>query len=131
RRVLGTLTRRDPKLIAPQMTLRGELGLDSLMSLELLVALEAQVGRTIDAERFERCQTVADAEALVRELGQRIDAAPGGPAEAALSFDLPQPLRRAAMRWMGRAQGNFYEQVMRTRVFGRAFIPRNRNVLVI
>ena len=54
RSAIGTIARRDPAQIGPDMTLRGDFGFDSLMLLELLVALEAQVGHSLDAERLER-----------------------------------------------------------------------------
>jgi long-chain acyl-CoA synthetase len=130
RRILGTLTRRDPKTISPSLTLRGDLGCDSLLLLELLVALEAQLGRTVDAEQLASCQTVGEAEALMAQLALRptakIEAEPTG-----TPLVVPEPLQRAAMHWMGRAQSSFYSQVMHTVVTGRAFIPQNRNVLVI
>jgi long-chain acyl-CoA synthetase len=46
------------------------------------------------------------------------------------SLEVPEPLREAAMHWLGRAQHGFYDQVLETRVTGRAHIPYNRNVLV-
>ena len=52
RAAVGTIARRDPAQIRPDMTLRGDFGFDSLMLLELLVALEAQVGHSLDAERL-------------------------------------------------------------------------------
>ncbi len=131
RRVLGNLTRRDPKTISAQATLRGDLGCDSLMLLELLVALEAQLGRSIDAELFASCNTVEDAEMLVRSLGERPSPARIEPDERTLPIQVPEPLRKGAMRWMGAMQSNFYDQFMETRVTGRAFIPQNRNVLVV
>jgi long-chain acyl-CoA synthetase len=43
---------------------------------------------------------------------------------------VPPALREAAMEWMGRAQLGFYDQVLSTKVSGRAFIPFNRHVIV-
>lgn len=114
------------------MSLRADLGFDSLMLLELLVALEAQLGASVDAERLNACVTLGDAEALMRETGAGRRPARTAAIEGADDppLELPPALRDAAMHWLGRAQTGFYDRVLRTRVSGRAFIPHNRNVLV-
>ncbi len=44
RRAIATIARRDPETLHARLdTLRGDLGFDSLMLLELLVALETQL----------------------------------------------------------------------------------------
>jgi long-chain acyl-CoA synthetase len=132
RSAVATISRRDIASIAPGASLRGDLGFDSLMLLELLVALEAQSGRTLDAERLNRAVTVGDVEAALRDLGESRRAAPTTSIVQAEPerLEIPQPLREAAMHWLGRAQFGFYERVLRTRVIGRAHIPFNRNVIV-
>src|SRR5262249_50063927 len=65
RAAIATISRRTPSEVAPGLTLRGDLGFDSLMLLELLVALENQVSDAIDAERLNAAETVADVEALL------------------------------------------------------------------
>jgi long-chain acyl-CoA synthetase len=131
RAAVAMIARREPREIQGGQSLRGDLGFDSLMLLELLVALEAQAGRTLDAETLNASVTVADAEALFRRVddGRRgttttIEEEDGGPLE------VPEPLRRAAMHWLGRAQLGFYAKVLTTKVTGRANIPYNQNVIV-
>lgn len=132
RAAIATIARRRPSEIGLGMTLRGDLGFDSLMGLELLVALEERFG-AVDGERLSRSETVAELVEILRE----------GPARRAVPrtrtiereeeapIELPLPLREAAMEWMARAQMGFYDRVMRTEVTGRAFIPHNKNTLVV
>src|SRR5690606_37954724 len=133
RSVVATIARRTPAEISAAANLRGDLGFDSLMLLELLVALEAQRETTLDAERLGQCQTVGDVEEVLREhRARRAPSAQTSEIEATTERDLvlPPVLREAAMAWMGRAQRGFYDSVLRTQVTGRAFIPHNRNELV-
>lgn len=131
RGAVGAIGRRDPGELAPEHSLRGDLGFDSLMLLELLVALETQIGRSIDAEQLTACVTIGDAETLVREASERTRVSPTKTiVKDETSLQVPEVLREAAMEWMGRAQLGFYESVLRTQVSGSAFIPHNRNVIV-
>ncbi len=131
RAAAATIARRDPASLHGTTSLRGDLGFDSLMLLELLVALEAQAGRSLDAERLSACQTVGDVEAVLGEQSRSMAPSTSTIVEAEPeSLEVPEPLREAAMHWLGRAQHGFYEKVLKTRVSGRAFIPHNRNVIV-
>ncbi len=128
-RAAASVTRREPGSILREMTLRGDLGCDSLMLLEVLVALEKQVGRALHADAFAGCETVGDVERLLGAIRLRDVAAVQD--EDDVSLSVPEPLRDAAMTWMSRAQASFYANVMRTKVTGRAFIPHNRHVLIV
>lgn len=130
RPVVATIARRDAKSIAPEQSLRGDLGFDSLMLLELLVALEGRVGHGLDAERMNACTTVGEIEAALREIDSRPHAGSSEIEDDDEPPELPPALREAAMEWMGRAQMGFYDRVLRTKVTGRAFIPHNRNTIV-
>jgi len=131
RAAVAAIARRDVASLHPTANLRADLGFDSLMLLELLVALEAQAGRSLDAERLNGCQTIGDVETVLREQGAGRTGQSATIVEAEPeSFEVPVPLREAAMQWLGRAQHGFYERVLHTTVRGRAFIPQNRNVLV-
>ena len=132
RSAVAAIGRRDAASLHPGQSLRGDLAFDSLMLLELLVALESQLGRTFDAERLNACHTLGDVESLLRERPETrrpvatttiVDAEPR-------ALDVPEPLREAAMHWLGRAQHGFYDRVLTTKVTGRAHIPYNRNVIV-
>lgn len=134
RSAAASIARRRPEELRAEQSLRGDLGLDSLMLLELLVALEAQLGVTLDAEKLNECQTVGDAEALLREQGTARRAlsqtASIERAEPEAKLDVPPVVRDVAKQWMGRAQMGFYERVLDVKLSGQAYIPHNRNVLV-
>jgi long-chain acyl-CoA synthetase len=132
RGTIATIARRSPAKIAASQQLRGDLGFDSLMLLELLVAIETELGRSLDAERVSSAQTVADVEAFVREAqnARRLATTQTIEKEDEISLDIPEPLREAAMAWMGMAQHGFYDRVLKTTVTGRAFIPHNRNTII-
>jgi long-chain acyl-CoA synthetase len=133
RAAVATIGRRDATSLHAGLSLRGDLGFDSLMLLELLVALESQHGRTFDAERLNACHTLGDVETLLRERPEtRRPVATNTIVEAeSAALEVPEPLREAAMYWLGRAQHGFYERVLTTKVTGRAHIPYNRNVIVV
>src|SRR5262249_14485009 len=108
--------------------LKSDLGFDSLMAMELAAALEAQVGRTLDQMRLAQCETVGELEALVGEAAPELaqpDAVEDEP------IKIPAPVAEFAKTWMGRAQMGFYDKLMRPKVTGRAYIPHNRNTIVV
>jgi len=132
RSTIATIARRPVSKIASNQALRGDLAFDSLMLLELLVAIETELGRSLDAERVASAQTVADVEAFVREAqsARRLATTQSIEKEDELELNIPEPLREAAMAWMGMAQHGFYDRVLQTKVTGRAFIPHNRNTII-
>jgi long-chain acyl-CoA synthetase len=115
--------------IGADMTLAGDLGFDSLMSMELSVALETQLGRPLDTAELMRVETVRDAARLLgsraANLTQVIEDVDERP------LDIPPIVARTAKTVLGKAQMAFYGQVMKPEIVGRAFIPHNRNSIVI
>jgi len=111
-------------------TLQGELGFDSLMLTELLEALEARFG-AIDPQRLQACVTVADVEELVRERDSADKAPRAAPRPAASPIVLPEPVQELGKAFIGKLQDLFYGEMMKPRVFGRAYIPHNRAVIVV
>ncbi len=111
--------------------LKGDLGFDSLMMMELASALEAQVGTGLDAGRLAACETVDEVERLAGagaiEVARAVE---GGRADVEAPIVLPKVVQDAAKRVLGTVQMGFYDRVMRPRVYGRAFIPHNRNTIV-
>ncbi len=132
RAAVAVISRRKPSEVALGMSLRGDLGFDSLMGLELLVALEAKLG-SLDADALSRASSVAEIVDIARAGSPRRALATTRSIESVEEepIVLPEPLREAAMEWMGRAQMGFYDRVMKTTVTGRAFIPHNANTLVV
>jgi len=134
RRAVAAIARRQPAELSTGTALVADLGFDSLMLLELLVTLEQQTGAAVDAEKLNDCRTVGEAEELVRAatharrrdgMTQTIEQKEEKPIE------VPEPVRKVAMAWMGKAQMGFYDRVLDVEVTGRAFIPHNRNTLVV
>jgi long-chain acyl-CoA synthetase len=127
---IGAIRARAPETLSAEATLQEDLGFDSLALSELLVALEAQFG-TLDPTALQACRTVGDVEALV-----------GAPREAPVQkkkhvrdegerIVLPPMVQEAGKRFIGKLQDAFYGKLMNARVFGRAFIPHNRNTIVV
>jgi long-chain acyl-CoA synthetase len=123
------------------MTIGDELGFDSLALTELLVALEAKYG-TIDPKALQACRTVADVENLVGT--ERASLRPQALARSRYAIEgrrdgsgakkplvLPEPLQEQGKKLIGKFQDLFYGEVMRSKVVGRAFIPHNRNTIVV
>jgi long-chain acyl-CoA synthetase len=129
---IGAIRGRSPADLAGAATLQDDLGFDSLALSELLVALEAKFG-AIEPMALQACRTVADVEALVgagRENG-------AGQRRAVIRDDegerivLPPVVQEAGKRFIGKLQDAFYGRLMNSRVYGRAFIPHNRNTIVV
>jgi long-chain acyl-CoA synthetase len=117
--------------VTASSTLQGDLGFDSLMLTELLEALEARFG-TVDPQRLQSCVTVADVEDLtnaVKEAVVATETARDRKEDAPIV--LPEPLREVGKAFVGKLQDLFYGEVMKPRVFGRAYIPYNRSTIVV
>ncbi|MCC6559090.1 MAG: AMP-binding protein [Polyangiaceae bacterium] len=132
RQAIAAITNRKAADLGAAMTLKGDLGFDSLMAMELSVALEAQAGRPLDVARLAKCETVGEVERLVAEAAGALDAP--RPQEGKIEEEpirLPPAVADAAKRVMTVAQMGFYDRVMRPTVYGRAYIPHNRNAIVV
>lgn len=123
------------------MTIGDDLGFDSLALTELLVALEAKYG-TIEPKALQACRTVADVETLVgterpslrpQQLAKSRYAIEGRSKESdgKKPLVLPEPVQEQGKRLIGKLQNMFYGDLMRSNIVGRAFIPHNRNTIVI
>jgi long-chain acyl-CoA synthetase len=124
------------------LTIGDDLGFDSLALTELLVALEAKYG-TIEPKALQACRTVADVENLVgteraslrpqtlQRSRYAIEGREGGASTAKGPLVLPEPLQDQGKRLIGRMQDLFYGGLMRSNVTGQAFIPHNRNTIVV
>lgn len=133
RHAIATIANKKASELTAGMNLRADLRFDSLMAVELAAALEAQIGRALDTDKLSRCDTVADVEALITELGgqaaHEMEAAKPEKEEDE-PIKLPKPVADVIKNFMGKAQEGFYDRVMRPKVTGRAFIPHNRNTIV-
>ncbi|NOU34252.1 MAG: hypothetical protein HOO96_40695, partial [Polyangiaceae bacterium] len=121
-------------------TMVGDLGFDSLSLTELLVALEARYG-TLEPTALQECITVADVERLVDVAAVpsvRPPAAPSryqiqGQSHAAKPEvpELPDFVKDSGKKLIGKVQDFFYGDMMKPKVSGRAYIPHNRNTIVV
>ena len=130
---IASLTHRKAADILPTMSLRGDLGIDSLMAVELQVAIEAMVGHSIDTSQLGRVETVAELEHLVHEssLAKPIIDDVEEEEEPEEPIVLPAVVQDAAKKVLTTFQMGFYGKVMAPKVYGRAFIPQNRNTIVV
>ncbi|MBM4375867.1 MAG: AMP-binding protein [Deltaproteobacteria bacterium] len=129
---LAAITNRAASEIRPELSLAADLGLDSLQAMELAVALEARLGRPVPQEQLGRVETVGDlaelcASARTTRTAIVLDEEP----EEERSLDIPAPLAAMAKSLLGRTQMGFYDRMMNVEVQGRAFIPHNRNTIVV
>jgi long-chain acyl-CoA synthetase len=130
RHAIAAIANRKPIEISAETKLKADLGFDSLMTMELSVALERQAGSPIDTRRLAESETVAEVERLVS--ASRTEATASRVVEAAPEepITLPPIVAEAAKQLMTRAQMGFYGKVMAPKVYGRAYIPHNRNTIV-
>ncbi|EYF06286.1 AMP-binding protein [Chondromyces apiculatus] len=132
RHALAAIASRKPTEISAAMSLKGDLGFDSLMAMELSVALEAQLSRPLDVNRLARCETVGDVETLMAESGAAaVDTRiieEAAPEEEPIR--VPPVIADAAKKVLTAGQMGFYGKVMRPTVYGRAYIPHNRSTIV-
>ena len=124
-----------------ESTMGDDLAFDSLSLTELLVALEAKYG-TIEPKDLQNCRTVADVENLVGT--ERASLRPAAIVKSRYQIEgrkeedegkkplvLPTPLQERGKQLIGKFQDLFYGDMMKSHVTGRAFIPHNRNTIVI
>jgi long-chain acyl-CoA synthetase len=128
---LAAITNRPASEVRAEHSLAADLGLDSLLAMELAVALEARLGRPLPQESLNRVETVAELAELCAAARPVRTAAVIEEEETTKTLDIPAPLADVAKTWMSRVQMGFYDQVMKPEVIGRAFIPHNRNTIVI
>ncbi|CAN5237170.1 hypothetical protein BH09MYX1_BH09MYX1_54780 [soil metagenome] len=134
---IAAVSGRPAKEITVEATLQGDLGFDSLMLTELLEALETR-GKVIDPAVLQECRSVGDVESLFGTARQRGAKVEGKDARRIEGRDvtreipeLPEPVKEAAKRFIGKLQDAFYGQVMAPKVFGSAYIPHNRPTIVV
>lgn len=129
RHAVAALSGKEASSIGEEMSLVADLGFDSLMSMELQVAVEARIGRKLDPEQLTRVETVGDVVRLVGDQPVRTTAVIER--EDDTTYDIPPPVAAMAKSLLTKAQMGFYDRMMKPTVYGRAFIPHNRNTIVV
>jgi long-chain acyl-CoA synthetase len=127
RRAIALVAGVDMAAVQSATALVADLSFDSLMWVELGSAIEAGTGTSVDPAALVNCETVADIEALAAE------PAP----EAKLEHDfrdnvrIPDPLVQPLRTVLRTTQRGLYSSLLDTQVTGRAFIPSNRQTIVV
>ncbi len=131
RSVVASIANKPLSTIHGETSLRGDLGIDSLLAVELAAALETALGTALDAKELARCETVGDLEEAARRAARAVATSiEGAEPEPEQRIEIPEPIATATKRALTRVQMGFYGSVMKPRVVGRAFIPHNRNTIV-
>jgi long-chain acyl-CoA synthetase len=121
-------------------TLQGELGFDSLMLTELSTALETAGVPVTAVSDLTKIQTVDDLRRVVLASGRRpaadvkareITKETERKSDDALEVELPGPLAALGRGLLDAGQRGVYGSLFDVKVTGKAFIPMNRNLLVI
>ena len=107
--------------------IRDDLGLDSLMAVELSSALAALGKGRPDPDDISKCDTVADLIRLVGDRPMLVDVEDEVRESRQFPEWLAQPLKSA----LGTAQQNFYSRALHTEVIGQENIPANRQLIVV
>lgn len=68
RQIMSRVSRIDAAELAPEVLIREELGIDSLMAMEIVATCELELGIRIDEAELYRVQSVGDFESLVLRL---------------------------------------------------------------
>lgn len=134
RAAVAAIANKPQTEIHASTSLRGDLGIDSLLAIELLTTLESVVGTPIDGKELARCETVAELEEVVRKASRGGDVLATeivDSSERDAAIAIPEPVARATKQVLTTFQMGFYGSVMRPKVYGRAHVPHNRNTIVV
>ena len=131
--LVAEVARRPREQVTAESQLAAELGFDSLMLTELAAALEEAGVPPRATEGLHQVQTVAELARAVAAATHRADhePAPPPPPPAERELSVPQPLSALGRRLLAIGQRALYRDVYRTRVTGAAYVPRDRNFLVV
>ncbi|MBL8739677.1 MAG: AMP-binding protein, partial [Myxococcales bacterium] len=134
RHVLLSIAAKPGITLQASTSLRGDLGIDSLLAVELAAALETALGTPLDAKALAQCETVGDLEELARKSARAAASAievADEEEEEIERIQVPEAIATATKKALTAVQMGFYGNVMKPRVYGRAFIPHNRNTIVV
>ena len=135
--LLAEVSRRPRAAVTREARLSADLGFDSLMLTELTAALEEAGVPAQVADQLHAVQTVGDLLRLVGGAVRRGDVRAPAPEPARRTEEpegelrIPAPLARLGRRLLSAGQRALYHDFYETRVVGAAFVPRDRNVLVV
>ena len=135
--LVADVSRRPREEVGHRSQLASDLGFDSLMLTELAAALEEAGVPASALDGLSQVQTVGELSRAVAAATHRqepdarpAEAAPR-PAEPPGDLVVPAPLAALGRKMLGAAQRALYGRVYPTRVRGQAYVPRDRNFLVV
>jgi len=134
--LLAEVSRRPRGEVTHQSQLSADLGFDSLMLTELAAALEEAGVPAAATDGLHQIQTVAELSRAVAAATRRgeQDAPPAQLVPAATpagDVEVPAPLAALGRRILAAGQRVLYHDLYETKVRGEAYIPRDRNFLVV
>ncbi len=135
--LVADVSRQPRGEIAHESQLAADLGFDSLMLTELAAALEEAGVPASATDGLHQIQTVSELARAVSAATRRPEheAKPKGteppPAAAERDVAIPQPLAALGRKLLGAGQSFLYRELYDTKVRGQAYIPRDRNFLVV
>mgnify|MGYP002348274396 CR=1 FL=1 len=138
--VIAGVLQKDAAEVKGDSRLQADLGFDSLMLTELSAALENAGVPVTAAGDLTKLQTVDDLRRVVATSGRRpaaevrareISREVARQNDASLELNLPEVVARAGKSLLQLGQKTLYGGVFPVKVTGKAFIPQNRNFLVV
>lgn len=91
---LGKYLRLDPTNLHPEDSLRDDLGLDSLQTIELVYEVESAFDLQIPDEDFGRLRTIGDVVLYLSERTQSAGKSPSGPQSNPLANQISSPVAK-------------------------------------
>ncbi|HEY6002127.1 MAG TPA: AMP-binding protein [Anaeromyxobacter sp.] len=135
--LVAEVSRRPRAEIGPETRLQADLGFDSLMITELTAALEEAGVPASLADHLQGIQTVGELSRAVAGATRRAgrEAEPAAAEEAGRTGEdeihVPAFLAKLGRKVLEAGQRALYEVVYETKVTGAAFVPHDRNFLVV
>jgi long-chain acyl-CoA synthetase len=106
--------------------LREDLGFDSLMAVELSAALSQLKDVHLESQDLEKCETVSEVIALVGRRNPIMT-----PEETIEEINIPSWIASPVKNALGSIQMSLYRSLLDTKIYGKANIPQNRQVIAV
>ncbi len=138
--VIAGVIQKDAAEVKPDSKLQVDLGFDSLMLTELTSALEAAGVPTHAVSDLTKITTVDDLRRIVAQSGRKpaaevkareISREVARKSDSELELNLPNSVADAGRAVLDAGQRAIYGGLFDVKVTGKAFIPQNRNFLVV
>jgi long-chain acyl-CoA synthetase len=133
--LLAEVSRRPRAEVTPEARLEADLGFDSLMLTELSAALEEAGVPSSTAAELRGVETAGElarvVASAVRRSERRAAPPPAAEREDADEIAIPAPLAKLGRKILAVGQRALYHDLYATRIVGEAFIPHDRNVIVV